>query len=495
MRAPAPGPLRHARGIGSKPPAFSLLAILAALATAGCRITSAPTAPPAADTAALVTSLQAALPGATIAVAIADADTGREIVSVNPDSLLVPASNTKLFTTAAALEMLGPSYRCVTELRAVDRTGTGTFDLALVGGGDPSLGDPAGICFDALLSAIADAASEAGIGERINDLVVDDSWLGADHYCRDWLLGDVDFAYAAPVSAASLNDNLLAIHLQPAQDGVAVTSDLPYEIDAGVHIAESTSVTADRIQPGEPVTIRGTVSPGPAVDLYVPAADPPLFWAGRLADGLESHGLNIIGQPRAGPAGPGTPLRNWLSPPMAEIVWETNKSSRNLWADLLFQTVGKEIIGDGTFGGGAEALSLFLERCGVRSGETSIVDGSGLARTNLTTARAIMKVLLYMRRSPHGADFESSLPVAGVDGTIRRRFAETLLEGRLAAKTGTLRHVNALSGYMHLSHDLAFVVIVNGRIAGARDATVAIDRFLVGIAHLIDPGVSATGRR
>ncbi|MBI2840353.1 MAG: D-alanyl-D-alanine carboxypeptidase/D-alanyl-D-alanine-endopeptidase [Acidobacteria bacterium] len=482
-------------GVGSAPATLSLLAIVVSLATSGCRIGSAPTAPPAASTAALLASLQTALPGATVALLIAEADTGRELVSVNPDTLLVPASNTKLFTTAAALEMLGPTYRYATELRAVDVTETGKVDIVLIGGGDPTLGDPSGICIDALLSEIAEAVREAGICERINDLVVDDSWLGADRYCRDWLLGDVDFAYAAPVSAASLNDNLLVIHMQATQDGVAVTSDLPYEIDSGVRVAEGTNITVNRIKPGEPVTIRGTISPGPGVDLYVPADDPPLFWAGRLADGLESRGIHILGLPRAGPAGPGTSLRTWLSPSIAEIVRETNKSSRNLWADLLFQTLGKEIVGDGTFGGGAEAVALFLERSGVRSGETSIVDGSGLARTNLTTARAIMRVLLSMRRSPRRAEFEFSLPVAGIDGTIRRRFAGTLLEGRLAAKTGTLRHVNVLSGYMRGSRDLAFVMIVNGRLGAARDATAAIDGFLVGIALMIDPGMGATGRR
>lgn len=462
------------------------LASLVLMFLAGCRVQS----PPGRGTGGPAAELAAELPGATIGMIAVDVDSGEELISVNADTLLVPASNVKLMTTAAALEMLGPRYRFWTEAGLVRHAGDDAEDLLLTFGGDPSIGDPLGMCTDELFSSIGDALVGKGVTRLTGDVVADDSRFAGEDYCPDWQLGEVSTLYAAPVSAASIEDNSLVVHLQAAADGSVVSrAAVPYPVETAVTISDVTALAAPRIAPGEPAVVTGSLAAGDVVDVFIPIERPAVFWAERLRDYLVSRGIEVDGvaqQRSAAVAGEAKDiLVSWLSPPLSEIVRETNRKSRNQWAELLCKELGHEVSGEGTFAGGAEAVRYFLERAGVSEGEVSLVDGSGLARTNLVTPRAIVTLLLHMRHAPQWMDFAGSLAVAGSEGTLRRRFRGTPLDGRVIAKTGTLRHVSALSGYMWLpDRELAFAVIVNGRMVEASEAASDIDHALLTLAQM-----------
>jgi D-alanyl-D-alanine carboxypeptidase/D-alanyl-D-alanine-endopeptidase (penicillin-binding protein 4) len=142
-------------------------------------------------------------------------------------------------------------------------------------------------------------------------------------------------------------------------------------------------------------------------------------------------------------------------------VKETNKKSRNFYAEMLLRTLGREVKNRGGLQDGLDALNEFVRGIGAEPDETVFADGSGLSRDDLVTPEAIVKLLVHMAAGPSFDVFRDSLPLAGVDGTLAGRFKGTRLKGRLHAKTGTLEGVNALSGYMDLpsGKQLAFSII------------------------------------
>jgi PBP4 family serine-type D-alanyl-D-alanine carboxypeptidase len=175
-----------------------------------------------------------------------------------------------------------------------------------------------------------------------------------------------------------------------------------------------------------------------------------------------------------------TLLAEHLSPPLREVVALINKPSDNLITEITLKTLGKEVRGEGTTAAGVQVLREFLQSAGLEMGAVHIVDGSGLSRINGVSPENFVRLLEYMHRSPHSEAFRESLPVYGVDGTLRNRLRGTPVQGNGYAKTGSLNRVSSLSGYLRTKSGrwLAFSIIMNAYNAAGSDARALQDKLV-----------------
>jgi D-alanyl-D-alanine carboxypeptidase/D-alanyl-D-alanine-endopeptidase (penicillin-binding protein 4) len=419
-------------------------------------------------------------------IQVVELASGKSLYERNADHLFIPASNMKMFTTAAALEKLGPDYIFHTTVEsdtAPDPQGR-VWDLYLVGRGDPNLGvrtfpytyhgpaQPA----DKFLQELADQVAARGVRSVVRKLIADDSYFVWEPFAPNWAADDLDWGYGAPVSALAFNDNLLTLHVKPvakAGDEAQVRLDpvADYYLLRS-HIQTGANGTARNYQLERPpgsmeLDLWGQVplNDHEAVDT-VAIANPPqltaeLFRAALRARGIEVdapievyHFTRLEAASLPDPAPP-EPVRVVLaehtSPPLSQAIKVVNKESQNLHAEMLLRTLGRVQNNHGSLAGGLEVLNAFTtQQVGILPGETYFSDGSGLSREDLVAPHAAIKLLLYMARSPHFPAYFDSLPVSGVDGTLAHRFLSGDLKGRIHAKTGSVEHVNTLSGYMDL---------------------------------------------
>jgi D-alanyl-D-alanine carboxypeptidase/D-alanyl-D-alanine-endopeptidase (penicillin-binding protein 4) len=422
---------------------------------------------------------------------------GDTLLSYHADRRFVPASNAKLFTTAAALHYLGPDFRFVTVLFATGpiRNGALYGDLVLYGTGDPTFG-----LDTAALAPFADSVVTAGIRRIRGDVVGDASFLGAELVGPGWSPDNLDQAFAAPPSALGAAENRIHITVQPGSrtgDAARVTVDPPtsyYTVSSVVITGRPRSRTRIEAQRGPPhgvVALSGVISPTRrAWTTDVVVREPAVFAAGLLRDLLAARGVTVTGTIRGvtddapGRAGVllarargrgGKPFEGAIavrsSPSLGDLVAMINHRSHNLSAELVFRSIGRTVGGAGTFASGAQAVDSFLtHEVGIPPASVTVTDGSGLSLLDEATPRSLVQLLAYERRSPEGPYFLQSLPIVG-EGLLGR-MAATVAAGRLRAKTGTLKNASALAGYVVAANgeELVFSLIVNGawRISRAR---------------------------
>ncbi len=417
-------------------------------------------------------------------------DRGHPILSINSDRAFIPASNLKLFSTALALERLGPEKRFQTR---VEQRGN---DLVIVGMGDANLsGRVLPYQYDSApgpsLAAIDDLAVQIashGIQEVKGDVIGDDTAFVYEPFAPGWAAEDVLYDDGAPVSALVVNDNCLTMKLTPGvADGTPTTISLDpplslFDIENHSATGAPDKVETDRV-PGTALwRIWGTLAAGahPHVELWA-ADDPARFAALALKYSLERHGISVAGSARARHRFTGIPF---VPPPGGAVVAERQslplledlrviaKTSNNLHADLLLFDVG------GSREAGLEALARFLGEAGVKPEGYRFYDGSGLSRMNLVTPAAVVGLLRFMANSPHREDWLSLLPVSGIDGSLATRLTGKRVKGRIHAKTGSLNHVSALSGYLDTQRGkrLTFSIFVNNATAGTLEQRDLIDK-------------------
>lgn len=469
-------------------------------------------------------------------ILITDRDTGETLFDLNADRYFTPASNTKLFTSVFALATLGTGYRLHTTLETTTPLGADgklLADLLLVGRGDPDLSNrkfplhgkvehdgPT----EKILADLADAVVAHGLKEVDGDIVADDRYIPFDPYPAGWSIGDLFFAFGAPVTAITFNDNTVTITMSPgAQTGdPAVIAVDPTEAAAGFtrQITTSALGTDPQLavvrQPGPHfLLLRGSVPLGHApVKLDLAITDPAETAARTLKHLLEARGVRIKGVVRVeeSPAPqalkPGEApvvlspelksaeensaanvrmLAEHVSPPLLESVRVLNKVSQNLHAELLLRTIAREKTGIGSTEIGLKLEQDFLKSVGVAEGDTVLSDGSGLSTNNLVTPRAVVALLHYAIHQPWGPDFMATLPIAGVDGTLEDRMKGTPASGLIQAKTGGLEHVHALSGYATTvgGEYLVFSIFVNNDPEKGREAIAAIDAIALAIVETL----------
>ena len=468
---------------------------------------------------------------AFVGVLIVDADTGNTIYELNADKFFTPASNTKLLTTTLALASLGPDYRFRTTIETsgtLDSSGRLRGDLILVGRGDPDFSNRK-MPFDAKnpidgppdkpLADFVDAIVAKGVKEIDGDIVADDSYFPYAPYPEGWAVGDVPFYYGAPISAICLDDNSLDLKVTPG-DHVGAPAWITVEPWPGYDVyaysvttgATDSPVQFDVVeQPGpKQFLLRGSIPLGHAtMDEPLAMPDPAEYTANVLKQLLEARGVRITGEARAQhapppPEGmeldpPATPaagvevngptvLAEKDSQPLIEIVRVINKVSQNLHAEILLRTVAKVKTGVGSLAAGLNIEKSFLASAGVS--DVDVDDGSGLSRENLVTPRAVVALLEYVRRQPWGDAYFSTLPLAGVDGTLDNRMKGTPAAGRIEGKTGSVEHTQALSGLATTlrGEHLLFSIFENHNGGKGSDATKLLDS--IAVAMVEDLGAS-----
>ncbi len=470
---------------------------------------------------------------------VADRDTGETLYALNADHFFAPASNAKVFTTALALATLGSDYRFRTTLESPGTLGSDGHlagDLILVGRGDPDLsnrtfpytgnGEREGPV-DKVLGEMADRAVAKGLREVDGDVVADDSYFPYDPYPAGWNAGDLFFTFGAPVSAIAFNDNTVTVLVEPgasAGDAATITAEPSAAADRiGHDITTVAAGTAFNIavvrQPGvDFIQIRGTIPAGHLpVRLDLAMTNPAEIAARTLKELLEARGVRVMGNvrvqhapppestpagepvfPAAGAAAGATPaaaggrrvLAEHLSPPLIESIQFTNKASNNLHAELLLRAVAREKLGLGSTAAGLKVEDDFRRAVGIVDGDVLLSDGSGLARDDLVTPRAMVMLLRYAAEQPWGRDFVSTLPIAGVDGTLEDRMKNTAATGLIEAKTGTLEHDHALSGYATTLRGeyLAFAIFCNNDAQHGPGASATIDAIAKAMVETLGGG-------
>jgi serine-type D-Ala-D-Ala carboxypeptidase/endopeptidase (penicillin-binding protein 4) len=444
-------------------------------------------------------------------IEVEDAVSGKVLYNQNPDKLFTPASNTKLFTTAATFALIGPDYRFRTTVETTtppDNNGRVAGDLVLVGRGDPNLSGrvlPYHLKTERVaphakaLEELADQIVKAGVRTVDGDIAGDDSYFIYERYGEGWSQDDLEWDYGAPMSALTVNDNVVFAEIKPAEHvgEKAFISIDPYteyfQIQNLVTTAAAggkRNIGIDREPGSAQVIFWGTIPLDDKGDSEALAVDDPAIANAQLLRRmLEKRGVVVMGRTRAvhkeiwkfpplqgedafytdapivtNTATPATVvLAQHDSMPLGEDLRVINKVSQNLHVEIMLRLLGKLKGPSGSISGGAQVIKTFLVQAGLTPDEFTFQDGSGMSRENLVTPQAIVKLLRYSSTQPWGPAFRDTLPMAAVDGSLSTRFQGTAAQARVSAKTGFLAGVHALSGYAQTKrgNNVVFSLMLN----------------------------------
>lgn len=423
-----------------------------------------------------------------------DGPTNRKtLYAQNPRALLIPASNNKIFTTAAALQRLGAQYQVRTVVTG-NSSGPNLSILRIIGQGDPSLTTPQ-------LITLAQQVRQRGISQ-VALLIGDDTYFQGAATNPNWEFDDTLQGYGAPVNSLMLNQNGIGVTLFPQRVGQPLRVQLDDPSDAqdwrldnrSVTVAASQSefVDVSRDRSARVVYIKGQLRAGSEPELAAASiSNPGNYLVQKFRSALTAAGISVAQSTlvRSTPPPPGeVELASLSSPPLSTWIDETNQESNNIYAEALLKTLGR--VQNSTnlesTASGTAAVKTILAALGVDSSQFNMVDGSGLARQNRASAEALVQTLQAIALSPDANIFRNSLPVGGVSGTLKNRFRNTPAEGRVQAKTGTISGVVALSGYVTPVNHPPVVFSILTNVSGSPSGNVrsAVDQVVVALARL-----------
>lgn len=451
-------------------------------------------------------------PQAWWGVILIEAATGDVRFERNADRSFMPASVTKIFTTAAALDQLGPDYRYETRLYLDGGISNSvlTGDLIIRGSGDPSVGTP-GRDHLALFSAWADSLEVLGVREIHGNIIGDDDVFDDQGLGADWSWDDAIYGYAAPAGGLTFHENVVDISIHgtssgapgsitwvPAAEGILEFSNETVTVPAGgkMRLSFSRSIY-DRS-----LSIEGQVPMGRSDRESISVTDPTTFFVEVFRQYLGARGIVTTGTAVDLDGLPLEPVYDSLSilarhysAPLSEIAAVTNKDSHNLYAEHLLRTLGVEnpVPGSrfepGSADMGRQAASRTFAAAGVDTIGLQLVDGSGLSRRNLVSPRMTAAVLRYMstHEDPEIRQaFDASLAIGGIDGTLEFRFPRGASGHKVVrAKTGTIGNVSSLAGFVKAGSgtDYVFVLFCNHFIAPYRAIRGLQDRVVNHVAR------------
>lgn len=428
-------------------------------------------------------------------ILIKSLDTGKIVYEKNKDLAFLPASNFKLLVSAASLDLLGPDYRMKTSLYAASKPGTDGVlngDLILVGHGDPVLKTEH-------LQEMVNKLKEMGIKAVNGNVIGDDSWFDDTRLGYGWAWEDEPFYYSAQISGLNLNENVIDVYIRPGKKAgdpalVRLSPDTKYlsiQNKCITSAAGSENTTyIDRLHSTNTISITGNIPldyKSDAANESITMHEPTLFACSIFMDLLKHSGIRVNGKALRGTNPDGSILiATHNSPPMSEMLSLLNKPSDNLIAECLFKNLGREIKGKGTEDAARAAESDFLKKIGADLDEIDIADGSGLSRQDLASPDNFVSIISYMFHHKNGKYFISSLPIAGVDGSLTNRMKETAAQGNAKAKTGYINHVSSLSGVVttKAGENLVFSIIMNNHLSGSGSARIVQDKIVVDLANM-----------
>ncbi len=395
-------------------------------------------------------------------IEIVEIDSGRVVAERNAHMPLAPASNMKLFTTAAAVDLLKPEFELTTAvyLRGnIDPSGTLDGDVKIAGRGDPTIG---GRFHDGQATAVlqewATDLQRAGIRTVRGNLVFEYGYFDTEYIHPTWPVDQLATWYEAPISAFSLQEGCVQVRVLPSRPGRQCV--VQFEPPTEFLELQNTCVTGrglpfiTRPRNSNTIIVRGGVpSRSGATEVFVSVEDPIHYFATVTAETFLRAGLRLEGQIVVTPKDPRTDWRpvSQHTTPVNVIVYVINKKSQNHYAEQLIKIVGAETKNSGTWAAGTDAVTQWLTgKVGVAADEFHQADGSGMSRENRASANAFIRLLTYMWKSPWREDFVSSLPYSGdPDAKFGKRLRRPPYARQVYAKTGYIVGVVGLSGYVH----------------------------------------------
>jgi serine-type D-Ala-D-Ala carboxypeptidase/endopeptidase (penicillin-binding protein 4) len=400
--------------------------------------------------------------GASVGLVVRTVD-GETVYSRGADGRRQPASNEKLFTSAAALDILGPDYRFQTTVNTTGRRHgpVQDGDLFLKGNGDPTT---LAADYDTLARKVADSGVRVVKGK----LVADDTWFDDVRYGVSWAWDDEPYSYNAQVSALTAAPDTdydagsIIVKVAPGPNGKAVVTTEPptdYVTIANTAVTgaagSANTINVDRVHGANTFTVTGSIPAGGATtNEYMAVWEPTSYAASLFRAALGRHGVRVLGQTTRGatPAG-ATVVATRQSMPLRELLVPFLKLSNNLHAEILVKAMGRATAGKGTWDAGLAAIGRNLSSYGIDSTRLSLRDGSGLSRMDQVSPDQLATLLGVARSKPWFQDWYRALPIAGeadrmVGGTLRNRMRGTPAGGNVHAKTGSLTAVSGLSGYV-----------------------------------------------
>ncbi len=401
-----------------------------------------------------------------LGVIVKSLTSGETLFEYNAQSLFIPASNEKIITSVAALSLLKRDYRFKTEFYSGGGVSKGTLHggLYVKGYGDPTLGEPH-------LGFIVYELKKRGIAEIRDGIIVDDSYFSRVRRAVGWKQEWTDDFYSPPISALSFNYNTIEVKVSSSGSGQkpSVTI-LPEGSNISIINNAVTSskqgVLTTTWSNDQTIVVGGKIRSKATVILKIPVQNPTLLTGNILKNALEEAGIKVTGPVIAGEVPKwATLFYTHYSDPLSSIITEYLKNSVNIIGENLIKTLGAEFKSiPGSWENGSLVISEFLNGIGIKDG-FRVVDGSGLSLLNRVSPRTLTDVLSYAYTNRViASDFVDSLPIAGVDGTLKKRFKQSDVQGRVMAKTGYLNNVRALSGYVFTKQGdvLVFSILDNG---------------------------------
>jgi len=418
-------------------------------------------------------------------VVIQSLSNGQYLYLRNENKGFMPASNMKIFTTATALAKLSPEYQFSTNLvstGSIDENGILQGDIIIRGSGDPSI---TGRFHENNILAVfenwIDSLKQAGVKKITGDIIGDDDYFEDEKLGTGWEWDDQSDYYAAQISALSFNDNCMDIIFSPG-DSLGAIAQYRLEPETGyvfincevvtVEPERETGIVFHRLPGTNQVTITGNISINRENKRdWFSVENPTLFSVYIFRELLERHDIEVTGIARdidelenyAYLDNEHHILARYTSPPLHEIIKAVNKVSQNLYAELLMRTLGAIYTGTGDTRSSIIVYKDFFSSIGINPNAIGVADGSGLSRRDLVTPKQVSTLLKAMWKHKYSNYFYESLPIAGIDGTIKNRMKKTAAANNVRAKTGYIGRVRCLSGYVSTKdgEDLVFSMLVN----------------------------------
>ncbi len=457
----------------------------------------------------------AELNGGHAAVCVIDLENGRELVAIDADAALVPASNQKLLSTGTALHVLGPKFTFRTRLWLDgDR-------LIVVGDGDPSLGDPALLegagstteqaLLEQLMGQWADAVASQGV-RSVQELVVDDRIFDRNFIHPSWPANQINNWYCAQVSGLNFHCNVLHFFPSPGSNGRAnlgaIAPAVPfYSIENRTTsrrgAKDKSSFWVARLPNTNRLTARGNVKSTHEEPVRIAIHDPAMLFGEVLADALRTRGIAVADVRTAGKEDPPPTGRVLLevTSPIATSLHRANTDSHNMYAEALLKRIAHAVTGrPGSYEDGASIIRHAVEqRTGRHDRSLHPADGSGMSRENRVSTRTLAQWLAtFDPHEPIGQSLLKSMARGGETGTLDDRFRGVdLNDCSIHAKSGYLRGVSGLTGFV-IDPDgdcIAFSILVNdvdGTVRGAKRLQEAI---VAAIAAQPSASAAVTSRR
>lgn len=414
--------------------------------------------------------------GVVVGASVVSLRDGRTVFDSGSEKPLTPASTMKVLTGAAILDRLGPDWQYETRFVADGPVNNGVIDgnLYVVGSCAPDL-------VVERFPEIGAGIATAGVREVRGDIVADLHYFDGEERPPEWPWGRQS-PYSAPISALAANFSSVrvtvtpgprpaapaVVFVEPPSDAVQLTSSVRTVKTGRAYVRTSRRLerTADgSVANRIVVSGRMSLTAAPWED-FLTIEDPAGVAVSAVKHAMQDAGIVVHGTSRIGVLPARTvPVYTLKSKPLSEIVRDMNKNSNNFIAELLLRTLGAESYGaPGSREKGARAVEAFLRTCGIDPATVNLTDGSGLSRSNTLTPETLVRVLVRMWGDQRiGGSFVASLPVGGIDGTLRGRMYGAA-HGRVLAKTGHIDGVSALAGYVEDTSEgpVAFAFIVNG---------------------------------